>query len=1527
VVTQISLDVRGGDSEAKIRLLGETKLAAGQTAQIRLQSSVAHPRALVTVHAQEFFSHHFMPLQVGSNSISLPVLDAYAPNFRVTVAAMDGKEVFLTSRPFEVATGLQVKLQAATDGITVETKDTNGQAKAATLIATWLQGQGLSQPQANVGTVVVPLRSTGLSIETSATFYHSGITKMREGKGSENQLVLTSNNIARFNYVADLESSLNKANLTLSDNNRQVFLGNAFLAQGAAQKIGVMVLNPGLALMNRTALGQEVEIQTPGDCDIEMPQPQIANAPQVARWRYHLDSVTTLHSVTQEDGSAKIAATLTPTHAHGFTVLAITADSLFGAASLLKASEAKIEIVANLPPNLTPGQKYQIPLVIENTAPEALPGPLEVNINVAGQQIIRRVEGDLAPLSRTVVLTPELSAPAGAPASVSVFATAQMREIRAETAKNLTIPVRSLQGVQAHVLGGLFGAGEHTVNLPAGESFQVVAASDLASLPLQLLAENGHIQDGSEAQTAASELLHLLAALKAAPQARQAALKERLAQLTAELAVTEREGGWSWENIAISPGLLTTAFTWRVLLEAKSRGAVVSELLLGRTAKFVTGRYQGIGATDFERKAVVLQAMASAGQAEFSLLNPLYRSRETLTPVALSRLCVAFIHAGRMEEAREVMQLLLKSATPARSPLGEPILSWTGSKDVAGLNAPEETTAAALWCLTKLDATAPELRQIALALLNSPATAPGGASRARGQAFHALAEYAAHLPKTAENDTVQILASGNALEQNPSKIWSLPADGKVTFRVSGNAPAPVVFLVTKEIPAEDPKTWEFPKIGTRSYLHRGFAVAEHPLSAESTSPVNTAASGQIIRVSLKLQNHPDAEYAPHGNFLDVLEEIPAGCQLLMGSLEHNAHAFEQRGNQLRFRYGPGTLEHISYKMVAVTPGTWTSRAAILQDPYDARRCRRGVPNTLTILPPGQASPDAYVLNRAEHMELAQHYFEANQGAECLKHLDALATGRLSQTEEQNVARMRLWILCAQPDGDARTLIGAFELLTERHPQLMIPFEKLLQVAAAYRRLNELERAAAVQRAALDGAFLQDSTIGVALEDAGDYLGGVQLQEHLWQSYPDSRDVQDALAGLAQSLSAKANAVEKIQVRRGQDKPTKNSLLSHSRGLLQRYTTLYAPEESADDAAFSLVNTYFALKDYVSMEQAASAAAATYAKSDFQASFSYMAALGWFWQGQFDKALVTAAPVANGTSKDRDYARYVTAQIYHAQRKTPEAIQWYEKVKNVYQDAAEVIKSFEQKNVQLPEITTFLPGEPVRLKVDYRNVADGSLQVYKVDLAKLFTTQRSLEEITKVNLAGIVPQSSLTFPLGTAKDYVAKEKTVDLPIKEEGAYLAIVRGDDLFSSGLILISPLKLEIREPGASSVRVNVTNASSGLPISDAEIIAMGGNQEQRSSTTDPRGMAELVGLSGIPSVLVKHGENHYALVRGKHPILTQSTSNSVRYRIVLPSKEAYFDNISLDNGRLQQKQIENWDGKRRSNPKGVEAKDVLSK
>ncbi|MCX6873829.1 MAG: tetratricopeptide repeat protein [Verrucomicrobia bacterium] len=1549
ITAETTLRAVGGDADSKLRLLADpADLVVGQALKLRVQSGSAHPFALVTVHAQEFFSHQLVALQAGANTLEIPTAAAYTPNFRVTVAALDGRQVHLASRPFELRGGLKVSLTATGPGAadyTVQTTDLSGQPVAATVFTrAWdLTDDASFKP---AGRVVIPARSTGLSLESSVTFSHPGTSR----KLTHGAYAAAVNDQMLLSGIQQAEISRNSIDSILLNKHREFLSSNYFLLVNSASKRGVFVINPGLKAIQQDALGVDVRIDTKGVPDITLnadrneaerkakataARPQLAG-PEVARATLKLAS----DFATDASGANKVAGLTQPASGTAIVAWAVDGTSLIAADTLVIPAAEKLLVRALLPESLTPGQAFSIPVCVTNRGSEPTAG-LSAECTLHG--VTRKLPlAALAPGARSVTWLEELKAPAQPGTTEVSIAVGGVTWRGNLSTRDLTVPV-------ILPAGGLFAQGERTLTLPVADGvtgFRLVKALDVAAFAGASLNPKGEANDASEPQNAASALLQVLAALtNAQDPATKTALQSRLATLTAELAVTEHEGGgWSWENIEISPGLLTTAFTWRALLEAKAAGVVVSDMLLKRTAAFVAGRYGGIGTTDFERKAVVLQAMAAAGKADFSLLNPLYRVRESLTPVALVRLCAAFIHAGRDDEAKDLLALVLKTGTVGKTPDGDDTLYWPGSKTVAGLNAPEEATAAALWCTAKLSPAAPEARRIATWLLTSQASTPGGATRCRGQVMQALAEYAKSLPRTAAADTVEVLADGKPITAGPGDLLPLPADGKLTVRVTGTAPAVVIAAVVRATPPDDPKTWEYPTIASRTYLHDNYMLGEARLGSASTSPVTQAASGQLLRVVVKVANHPDETWQAHGNFLQLEEEIPAGCLFVEGSLKCNAQGIERVGNRLRLRYGPGTMGHVSYDVIALMPGTWTAQAAVLADPYDPARCRRSTSNTLTILPPGQPAAEAYVMNRAEHLEAARLLFNQNQGAECLTHLEALVGGKLTQDEERDTARMRLWILADREDADARTMIGAFELLTERHPRLVIPFEKLLRVGAAYRRLGEFERAATVFRAALDGAFLADSGLSVALEDAGDFTGGVNLQEQLWRQYPDSEDVIGSLSGLAQSLSTKAPEAEKLAVRRGQQKLEKNALLTRSRDLLERFITLYPADAQADDAAFSLVNVFFSLKDYPGMVRAATAGAERHSTGPFADSFKYMAALGYFWQGAFDQALAAAAPVANGEGKDRDYARYVTAQVYHAQGRPAEAIAWYQKVRTVYEDAAQAIALFEEKRVSLPEVTIFKPGDEVKLTLDYRNLTEGAVQLYKVDLLKLYLREKSLSNITRVNLAGIAPQAGEAFALGDGKDYAVKQKVLHLPVTAEGAYLAIVRGDNLFTSGLVLISPLKLEVKESPEGSVRATVTDAATGKALADAEVKALGSDsQEVQSGTTDPRGVFEVGGIEGTSTVIVKQGDNRYAFHRGtlvlqpnEPPQLPQqnvpsavspATPKSAPAKRNVLEKGEYLKNIEESNQAVQKSQLQNWETKRRANSKGVEASDVMKK
>ena len=150
-----------------------------------------------------------------------------------------------------------------------------------------------------------------------------------------------------------------------------------------------------------------------------------------------------------------------------------------------------------------------------------------------------------------------------------------------------------------------------------------------------------------------------------------------------------------------------------------------------------------------------------------------------------------------------------------------------------------------------------------------------------------------------------------------------------------------------------------------------------------------------------------------------------------------------------------------------------------------------------------------------------------------------------------------------------------------------------------------------------------------------------------------------------------------------------------------------------------------------------------------------------------------------------------------------------------------------------------------------------MQVYKVDLMKLYLREKNLSGMTKVQLSGIQPETELQLHLGDGRDYVDKETVAKLPLKDEAAYLVICRGDDLFTSAVVLITPLKIEVQEDAASGrLRANVIDSVQNQYVPEVHVKAIGSADTAfKSGQTDLRGIFVADGLRGKATVIARVG------------------------------------------------------------------------
>jgi hypothetical protein len=145
-------------------------------------------------------------------------------------------------------------------------------------------------------------------------------------------------------------------------------------------------------------------------------------------------------------------------------------------------------------------------------------------------------------------------------------------------------------------------------------------------------------------------------------------------------------------------------------------------------------------------------------------------------------------------------------------------------------------------------------------------------------------------------------------------------------------------------------------------------------------------------------------------------------------------------------------------------------------------------------------------------------------------------------------------------------------------------------------------------------------------------------------------------------------------------------------------------------------------------------------------------------------------------------------------------------------------------------------------------------------------RRDLSDVAAINLAGIQPYFESGVKLGDGKDYRDRTHKLTLPFKEAGAYLVVCRAEDLYASGLVLVTPLAVEVQEDAASGrVRTTVKDLVNDRYVSEVQVRAIGSqNADFVSGATDLRGVFVADGISGRSTVIAR-ADAGYAFYRGK--------------------------------------------------------------
>jgi len=1034
-------------------------------------------------------------------------------------------------------------------------------------------------------------------------------------------------------------------------------------------------------------------------------------------------------------------------------------------------------------------------------------------------------------------------------------------------------------------------------------------------------------------------------------------VKSKVDAAIASLIVMQNDqGGFSWSGSQSGTNRYSTARALWALAVARRAGHRIDTNLVQKTVHSVKSEIPKLPVGDYDSKATLLHALTVADAGDFSLANQLHRNRQSLTASGCAYLALTFAEMNRSDTARELSDL---------------VKNKIGQKGVSGWNSSDvESKALYALCVLATQPKSPEMTKVAQDVLQARSGHRWNPDKATGPAMMAVCGWTSGLALPADEYKLAILVNDKEVKtltieaKSLTQTVDIPADflkrdkqETVRFQLTGRGEFTYRCELSADVPLDKLKSNTSRWYVRRYYdpaplrfdgeeIPRGFGVVNGSYQS-FRNELTELPSGERgkVRVNIYRSNVRNDEEEQQMEYLVVTEPIPSGATVDPSSISGSFERYEIHPGYILFYLGPSRgSRYLNYELVGIQPGSYDTGPTLAQDVYRPESLAVGESKSLKVLASGQESGDKYRLTPQELYELGRRKFQKGDLAGAEAHLTELFSNWSLDNNPFRETTKMLFDIHLQANHSAEA-VKFFELLIEKFPDERIPFAKLLKIGDAYNELGEYERSYLVFRATVEANFMVESQVAGFLVDQGEVIRSIKVMQDLLKNSP--QESYTAIAEYALATDVYGNAAQAAASREGKNlKLTKVHFLKKSLQMLEQFLTTHPEDPSADEAAFALASGMTELEQYEQTIKLCQNYTDRYPKSDHLSSYWYLTAFCHFALSQPEEALEMSDKVAQSVpasqrnsnsvaAQNRWRAIYIMGQIHHSLNQAAQAISNYSEVKDRFVDAAQAINYFTRQAISLEEVTSFLPDEKVQLNLDYRNVKDCEIKVYRIDLMKFGLLQRNLQKITTINLAGIQPLHDTTIKLGDGKDYQDKQKDVPLPLKEEGAYLIVARADNLHASGLVLISPLKLDVNEDQVSGrVRVTVKNKMKDAYVDDVHVKVIGtNNAEFVSGDTDLRGIFIGDGIRGRSTVIAQAEKGEYAFFRGTTDLaLTneelqrrntrQSEVQQQQGQAVpmnqMDAKQELLQGIQSGNGFIQQEQRRNLDRFYRNDVKG---------
>ena len=1275
--------------------------------------------------------------------------------------------------------------------------------------------------------------------------------------------------------------------------------------------------------------------------------------PQTAYWNPAI--------VTDKKGEAAVKFVM-PDTTTGWRLVArgITANHLVGEATARVVTKQPFSVALAAPAALTAGDKATVRGSVRNFTGAEADAAVRFSATIAGKAETKTLQRKVGE-GKVHEEFFDVEAKAGDEAELKLEAKAGDHA----DAVARKLPIRPW-GIPVRV--GASGSSKDSVTLtlalPAEHKYvrRSLSLAVSASLPRHLIdaALRAPTGGGCTEQTVAAGLvalsgLEMLERLGEPPAAERARLETVATEAVRTLALTQRSGGWTWAFDSRQSQLdpFVTAYALELLHRAERRGLDVPKKL-AEPARAAAKKLFTQASTHAE-KAALLYGLSFWGDADFSYVHRLDRLHPQLDDQSLAYLVLTFLNLDRKERAAELAKALLgrSSLEPVAVRPGRRGRCWLPKVDlVLWRSFPIEATALAVEAVQRTLPRAAELEQAVAWLMDHRMGGGWGSPRATASAVRALATYVGQTKAEPQKYTLEVALNGKALrtvaadgmratvriEPDPA---ALKDSNRLDLRLKGRgefAYAVTLEGITDTVPpADEGKPLEVkrryeasPLLFEGVEIPRGYATISGEYKT-AENPVDELPTGKTCDVRLDVHTRQRQRYIVVEDFL------PAGTSIVESSISGSFDRHELGDGRITFYISNPNRSryyHIRYRLSGRFRGAYRALPARAFSFYNPYELIVGAHNRLAVLAKDGTPKRAYVMTPDELYHLGTKHYDKDDYAKAeplLRKLFADWQKKLRDKPFKETAKMLLYIALAR--NDAKAVVDYFEILKERYPELVIPFDKIIAVGKAYRDRGEHERAVMVFRAVAEAFYFQEGNVAGVLEQAGDFIAAADFHERLLAEYPDLPVVQAGLYSLAQRVYEKLPKLETDE--RLRKRVTRKELLESTRGLLARFLALYPDNPIADEVSFTLASSYLEDEQFGQAVALCAALQARYPKSPLLDSFQYIAGYGYFVTDRPDDALGLCRKVAEGkyptregtmaASDDRFNAMHMIAQIYHAQRQHDKAIAEYEQVKTHFADARTALEFLRRRHLALPEVTTVAPGKRPEVELTFRNIAACDLKVYRVDLMTLYLLERNLSKITRINLAGIRPHVERALELGEGKDYVEKKHKLALrELEKPGAYLIVCKADEIECSGMVLISQLKLQVQQdPQSGRLRVNVRDHDGSYQRKVHVKVIGSGDKDFRSGTTDLRGVYEAVGIRGVPTAIARSGD-HYAFHRGTQPLLVperkKKPAKGQLEAASAPGEQIELDNVKARLRAFQGKAGKVWEDQTRTVKRGVE-------